>query len=85
MTRIALIGDQDDRNPAHRGIPPALELAAAALGTPDATDADGDIRGLELEGHPFYVITLFQPERAALRGVLPPIVGSFVEAASAAG
>lgn len=45
-----------------------------------ATDADGDIRGLELEGHPFYVMTLFQPERAALRGVLPPIVSAFAAA-----
>ncbi len=47
-----------------------------------ATDAEGDIRGLELDGHPFYVITLFQPERAALRGILPPIVSSFVTASS---
>jgi CTP synthase (UTP-ammonia lyase) len=46
-----------------------------------ATDENGDVRGLELEGHPFYVITLFQPERAALRGVLPPIVASFVDSA----
>lgn len=47
-----------------------------------ATDSAGDIRGLELESHPFYVLTLFQPERAALRGVLPPIVAAFVAASA---
>lgn len=41
-------------------------------------DAAGEIRGIELEGHPFFVATLFQPERAALRGVVPPIVTAFV-------
>jgi CTP synthase (UTP-ammonia lyase) len=48
-----------------------------------AWDADGDVRGAELDGHPFFVGTLFQPERAALEGRLPPIVGAFVGAASA--
>ncbi len=48
-----------------------------------AMDSDGDIRGLELDGHPFYVLTLFQPERAALRGMLPPIVAAFVTASAA--
>lgn len=43
-----------------------------------ATDSNGDVRGLELVDHPFYVMTLFQPERAALRQRLPPIVRSFV-------
>src|SRR5690606_14298420 len=39
-----------------------------------AWDADGDPRGVELDGHPFFVATLFQPERAALAGRLPPLV-----------
>jgi CTP synthase (UTP-ammonia lyase) len=43
-------------------------------------DAAGDVRGVELAGHPFFVATLFQPERAALRGEVPPIVRAFVEA-----
>ena len=30
--------------------------------------------------HPFFVATLFQPERAALRGEAPPLVASFVGA-----
>ena len=45
-----------------------------------ATDDQGDARGIELEGHPFFVATLFQPERAALAGRLPPVVRAFVEA-----
>ena len=44
-----------------------------------ATDAAGEIRGLELRQHPFFVATLFQPERAALRDVLPPLVQAFVQ------
>jgi len=48
-----------------------------------ARDPAGEIRGLELEGHPFFVLTLFQPERAALRGVLPPPVAAFVTASAA--
>jgi len=43
-------------------------------------DDDGDVRGVELDGHPFFVATLFQPERAALRGLVPPIVVAFLTA-----
>ncbi|APR76466.1 CTP synthase [Minicystis rosea] len=45
-----------------------------------ARDASGDIRAVELDGHPFFVATLFQPERAALEGLCPPIVTAFVRA-----
>ena len=45
-----------------------------------AEDRNGDVRGLELQGHPFFVTTLFQPERAALRGECPPLVTAFVRA-----
>jgi CTP synthase (UTP-ammonia lyase) len=43
-------------------------------------DSEHGLRAVELSGHPFFVATLFQPERAALKGVLPPLVGAFVEA-----
>jgi CTP synthase (UTP-ammonia lyase) len=43
-----------------------------------AEDEAGDVRGVELDGHPFFVATLFQPERVALRGEVPPIVTAFV-------
>jgi len=46
-----------------------------------AHDAQGEVRALELDGHPFFVGTLFQPERAALRGTVPPVVRAFVQAA----
>lgn len=43
-------------------------------------DSNGDLRAVELQGHPFFVATLFQPERAALKGTLPPLVRAFIEA-----
>ncbi|MEB0079151.1 CTP synthase [Pseudomonas sp. CCI3.2] len=43
-------------------------------------DQTGDIRVVELAGHPFFVATLFQPERAALVGITPPLVTAFVRA-----
>jgi CTP synthase (UTP-ammonia lyase) len=49
-----------------------------------ATDENGDIRAVELDGHPFFVATLFQPERAVLRGKRVPIVRAFVAACSEA-
>jgi CTP synthase (UTP-ammonia lyase) len=49
-----------------------------------AHDSGGNVRAVELSGHPFFVATLFQPERAALVDRTPPIVAAFVEAAGAA-
>jgi CTP synthase (UTP-ammonia lyase) len=43
-------------------------------------DPEGGVRVLELDGHPFFVATLFQPERAALRGEAPPLAVAFVRA-----
>lgn len=43
-------------------------------------DSAGDLRAVELKNHPFFVATLFQPERAALAGKLPPLIRAFVEA-----
>jgi CTP synthase (UTP-ammonia lyase) len=64
-------------NPAFRAA-----LVGGAL-RPAAQDANGDVRALELDGHPFFVATLFQPERAALDGRLPPLVLAFARAALA--
>jgi CTP synthase (UTP-ammonia lyase) len=44
-------------------------------------DTDGDIRVVELAEHPFFVGTLFQPERAALADQAPPLVRALVAAA----
>jgi CTP synthase (UTP-ammonia lyase) len=46
----------------------------------DAVDDAGDVRGVELDDHPFFVATLFQHERAALQGRLPPAVRAFAQA-----
>ena len=43
-------------------------------------DSAGDLRAVELKDHPFFVATLFQPERAALKGILPPLVRALIEA-----
>ncbi|TVT84070.1 CTP synthase [Pseudomonas sp. H3(2019)] len=43
-------------------------------------DSAGDLRAVELSDHPFFVATLFQPERAALAGTLPPLVEAFIKA-----
>lgn len=56
-----------------------------------AFDANGEVRGLELDGHLFFIATLFQPERAALpldpatagRGRVHPLVLAFIGAARA--
>lgn len=45
-----------------------------------ADDGAGEVRAVELDGHPFFVATLFQPERAALKGEAAPLVGAFVRA-----
>jgi CTP synthase (UTP-ammonia lyase) len=43
-----------------------------------ARDERGGIRGIELDGHPFFVATLFQPEREVLSGEVSPIVRAWV-------
>ena len=50
-----------------------------------AWDADGDVRAVELDGPPFFVATLFQPERSALSDRFHPLIRAFVGAAGAAG
>lgn len=64
------------------GLNPALvsELTSGSLKVA-ARSQSGEVRALELTGHPFFVATLFQPERAALRGVLPPLARAFMATA----
>lgn len=61
-------------NPAHRA---TLERAGLRF---TAFDPEGEVRAAELPVavHPFFVGTLFQPERAALRGEIPPLVRAFL-------
>ena len=48
-----------------------------------ARDDTGDLRAVELDDHPFFVATLFQPERAALHGRPAPLVTAFLTACAA--
>jgi CTP synthase (UTP-ammonia lyase) len=64
-------------NPAYEWVfadPAGLHVAAR--------DTAGEVRAAELGGHPFFVGTLYQPERAALRGEAHPLVTAFVAAAA---
>ena len=45
-----------------------------------ARDVSGNLRAVELTTHPFFVGTLFQHERRALRGEQSPLVDAFVNA-----
>jgi CTP synthase (UTP-ammonia lyase) len=45
-----------------------------------ARSEDGGVRAVALRGHPFFIGTLFQPERKALTGVLHPVVDAFFAA-----
>ncbi|HEY3856063.1 MAG TPA: CTP synthase [Verrucomicrobiae bacterium] len=63
------------------GLNPAFQQSLERAGMRfTAFDAEGAVRGAELPDHPFFVGTLFQPERAALRNETPPIVKAFVDA-----
>ena len=46
-----------------------------------ARDLAGDVRAVELDGHPFFVATLYQPERSGLEGRRHPLITAFVGAA----
>jgi CTP synthase (UTP-ammonia lyase) len=43
-------------------------------------DAEGEARVIELADHPFFLATLYQPERAARDGRAHPLVNAFVRA-----
>jgi CTP synthase (UTP-ammonia lyase) len=58
-------------------------LAAGPL-LASGRDVGGEVRAIELQGHPFFVATLFQPERSALAGLEHPLVRAFVDAAALA-
>ncbi|WP_185035823.1 CTP synthase C-terminal region-related (seleno)protein [Pseudomonas canadensis] len=50
---------------------------------PSGHDSAGDLRAVELLDHPFFVATLFQPERAALQGITPPLAMALLKACQA--
>lgn len=44
-------------------------------------DQAGNARVVELTNHPFFIATLYQPERSALMGICHPLIKSFIQAA----
>lgn len=66
------------------GLNPQFEshLSSTALRI-SGRDRDGEVRAVELETHPFFIGTLFQPERAALKGEAHPLVNAFIASAVA--
>lgn len=83
-TRIASAYGADETTEGYRcryGLNP--EFRAALVSGPlraAADDETGEVRAVELDRHPFFVATLFQPERAALKGRSAPLVVSYVRA-----
>jgi CTP synthase (UTP-ammonia lyase) len=66
------------------GLNPKFEKDLEAAGMRVAArDAAGEVRAMELVGHPFFIGTLFQPERLALKNQSSPVVDAFVKAAAA--
>jgi CTP synthase (UTP-ammonia lyase) len=61
-------------NPACRSRLQAGPLRATAW------DGAGDVRAVELDDHPFFIGTLFQPERSGLAGHSHPLIRAFVAA-----
>jgi len=64
-------------NPEYR---PRLEAVGLRV---SGVDDDGEVRVVELDGHPFYVATLYCFQTRSLSGRPHPLVAGFVAAASA--
>ena len=86
-TRIAEAYGTLDAQEGYRcryGVNPAF-LDALLNGDliPSGHDSAGDLRAVELLDHPFFVATLFQPERVALKGITPPLAIALLKACQA--
>ena len=65
------------------GVNPKCQAALEAKGLRiGGVDGDGGVRIIELTDHPFFMASLFQPERSAFSGVAHPLIVSFVRAAA---
>jgi CTP synthase (UTP-ammonia lyase) len=61
-------------NPAYRDL---IQTSALHI---SGVDSEGEARVIELADHPFFLATLYQPERAARDGRAHPLVNAFVRA-----
>jgi CTP synthase (UTP-ammonia lyase) len=65
------------------GLNPAFEhLFADSPLRVSGRDEAGEVRAFELVGHPIFIGTLFQPERAALSNRRHPLIDAFLSAAA---
>lgn len=63
------------------GLNPAFRqrIAGGAL-TITGTDPEGDVRIVELTGHPFFLATLFLPQVSSEPGRPHPLIGAYLRA-----
>ncbi|MDQ2904305.1 MAG: hypothetical protein ABI456_10680 [Ktedonobacteraceae bacterium] len=57
---------------------PALEQGGLHV---TGMDGDGNARIVEIDQHPFFIGTLFQPERSAFRQIVHPLIRALLQAA----
>jgi CTP synthase (UTP-ammonia lyase) len=87
-SRLRRIHEADEATESYHcryGISPAHErkLATGSLRVA-AVDVEGQTRAVELDDHPFFVATLYQPELSALSGGdAHPLIVAFVRASAA--
>ena len=55
----------------------------ACLWVPGTDDAV-EVRIIRLQNHPFFLVTLFQPQRSSLKGFVHPLIREFLSASLAA-
>ncbi|QBD76042.1 hypothetical protein EPA93_08490 [Ktedonosporobacter rubrisoli] len=60
---------------------PALEQGGMHI---SGVDSEGEARIIELSEHPFFIGTLFQPERSALKQLVHPLIKAWLQAAAQA-
>jgi len=65
-----------DVNPAYEA---PLESAGVCIG---ARGPNGEVRGVELPSHRFFLATLFQPQRSSAPSKPHPLIASLVQAAA---
>ncbi|WP_343553598.1 CTP synthase [Pantoea sp.] len=74
--------ESDEGYHCNFGVNPEFSTALATQNLQITSwDLEGDVRGIELSDHPFFVATLFQSERAALQNRLSPLVVAWLQAA----
>ena len=78
--RVVGAADSVEEFNCNYGLSPAFEPYFLGSGLEFvARDEAGQVRAFRLRDHPFFVGTLFQPERRALHGGLHPLVYAFFE------